>query len=68
MIKVNVDGTKSICNAALKSKVNKLVYFSSIHAFNQFPYQTVLDEKRKLVDTQSASPYDLTKGRIIFRF
>ena len=62
MKKVNVDGTKSICNAALKSKINKLIYFSSIHAFNQFPYQTVLDEKRKLVDTQSASPYDLTKA------
>ena len=26
MIKVNVDGTKSICNAALKSKINKLEY------------------------------------------
>ena len=62
MKKVNVEGTKSICNAALKSKMNKLIYFSSIHAFNQFPYQTVLDEKRKLVDTQSASSYDLTKA------
>ena len=62
MIKVNVDGTKSICNAALKSKIDKLIYFSSIHAFNQFPYKTVLDEKRKLVDTQSASSYDLTKA------
>ena len=49
MKKVNVDGTKSICNAALKSKINKLIYFSSIHAFNQFPYQTILNEKRKLV-------------------
>ena len=39
MKKVNVEGTKSICNAALKSKINKLIYFSSIHAFNQFPYQ-----------------------------
>ena len=28
MKKVNVDGTKSICNAALKSKINKLIYFS----------------------------------------
>ena len=62
MIKVNVGGTKSICNAALKSKINKLVYFSSIHAFNQFPYKIVLDEKRKLVETRSASPYDFTKA------
>ena len=62
MIKVNVGGTKSICNAALKSKINKLIYFSSIHAFKQFPYLSVLDEKRQLVDTQSASPYDFTKA------
>ncbi|RPH02728.1 MAG: NAD-dependent epimerase/dehydratase family protein [bacterium TMED144] len=62
MIKVNVGGTKSICNAALKSKINKLIYFSSIHAFNQSPYQSVLNEKRQLVDTQSASPYDFTKA------
>ena len=31
MKKVNVDGTKSICNAALKSKINKLIYLSLIH-------------------------------------
>ena len=63
MIKVNVDGTKSICNAALKSKINKLIYFSSIHAFKQFPYEAELDEKRKLVDTPSASLYDFTKAK-----
>ncbi len=62
MEKVNVEGTKSICNAALKSKIGKLIYFSSIHAFNQSPYQSVLNEKRGLVDTQSASPYDFTKA------
>lgn len=62
MKKVNVEGTKSICNAALKSKINKLIYFSSIHAFKQYPYQTVLDEKRELVNNKSAPPYDFTKA------
>ena len=62
MVRVNVDGTKSICNAALKSKIDRLIYFSSIHAFNQFPYEDTLDEKRKLVDTQSVSSYDFTKA------
>ena len=62
MKKVNIDGTRIICNAALKSKIKKLIYFSSIHAFQQYPFDQMLDEDRPLVKTPSTPPYDYTKS------
>ena len=42
MKKVNIDGTRIVCNAALKSKIKKLIYFSSIHAFQQYPLDLII--------------------------
>ena len=49
---VNVIGTKNIVEACLATGVQKLIYFSSIHAIEQRP-EGPLDETRPLVETSS---------------
>ena len=69
MHEINVVGTKNICQAAMDANITKLIHFSSVHAFNQIPTNEPLDEKRPLVDTKNAPPYDKTKAaaqRIIY--
>ena len=62
MHKINVEGTRSIANAAVESGVRKLVYFSSVHAFEQQPTSEPLVEARPLVTDPRALPYDRTKA------
>ena len=62
MRKINVEGTKSIVNATINSGVEKMVHFSSIHAFEQQPTSEPLIENRPLVSDPSALPYDRTKA------
>lgn len=45
---VNVTGTKNVVEASLAAGVQRLVYFSSIHALQQQP-EEMLDENRELV-------------------
>jgi dihydroflavonol-4-reductase len=49
MREVNVTGTKNIVEACLSSGVQRLVYFSSIHALQQQPEEE-LDENRPLIE------------------
>ena len=63
MERVNVQGTKAMCNAALMSKIERFIYFSSIHAYEQKPLEDVLNENRILVSDSRSSEYDLTKAR-----
>jgi len=49
---VNVMGTKNIVEACLATNVQKLIYFSSIHAIEQQP-EGPLDETRPLITTSS---------------
>lgn len=62
MRKINVEGSRSISTAALGAGVKKLVYFSSIHAFQQQPTMEALEESRPLVNDPKATPYDRTKA------
>ena len=62
MRKINVEGTKSIVTAAIDSGVEKMVHFSSIHAFEQQPTSEPLIENRPLVSDPKALPYDRTKA------
>jgi len=62
MHRVNVEGTKSMCAAALSSQIKRFVYFSSIHAFQQEPLNSKLIENRLLVTDPKAPQYDLTKA------
>ena len=68
---VNVDGTKKVCDMALKHNVKKLIHFSSVDAFVREPLEDPLLEDRPLIGDAKAVPYDLSKAdaqRIILDF
>ena len=59
---VNVDGAQNVVEAALECRVRRLVHFSSIRAYNQFPLDEVLDETRGQVGGLSRPAYDRSKA------
>lgn len=60
--RVNVVGTRNVVEACLHCGVEKLVYFSSIHAYRQEPFDLPLDEDRPLLIDDSAPPYERSKA------
>jgi dihydroflavonol-4-reductase len=60
---VNVGGTRNVVEACLACGVQRLVHFSSIHAFSPEPVDGVIDEARPLVANQPrVLIYDRTKA------
>ena len=59
---INIDGTATICQAALDAHIPKFIHFSSIHAFQQRPTDQPLLEERPLVSEGQSAPYDQTKA------
>lgn len=59
--KTNVEGTRNILEQAIKEKVTRFIHFSSIHAFNQYPLNEPLNEKRPLVNSDGMI-YDQSKA------
>ncbi|GIS72891.1 MAG: hypothetical protein CM1200mP10_24680 [Candidatus Neomarinimicrobiota bacterium] len=60
---INIEGTEAICEASIRAGVERLIHFSSIHAFQQNPTYTALTEKRPLVkNDQKVDPYGRTKA------
>ncbi len=57
---INVTGTKNVLEIAGEKKINRVIHFSSIHAFDQKPYETPVDETRPFVSKNSVF-YDQTK-------
>ena len=69
--KINVDGTKNVCEASVNGNVKKLVHFSSIDAFAREPMDEPLYETRELVTGPKSIPYDLSKAdgqKIVLEF
>ena len=62
MEKINVGGTKAMTDAALQAGISRFIHFSSVHAFQQRPTNEPLTEKRPLVVSKKAAPYDRTKA------
>jgi len=60
--RVNVEGTRNVIAACRKCHVRRLVYFSSIHAYQQAPFDQALDESRPLLTDQDAAPYERSKA------
>ena len=68
---VNVEGTRNVCEAAVKAGIKKLIHFSSVDAFYRFPIEDPLLESRSLIDDPNAVPYDLSKAdgqKIVLKF
>ena len=59
---VNVEGTRNICEAAMKHGVKRLIHFSSVDAFERYPLDEPLLEDRPLIENRNAVPYDLSKA------
>ena len=59
---VNVAGARNVVEAALECRVRRLIYFSSIRAFNQFPLDEALDETRGRVGGLPRPAYDRSKA------
>ena len=59
---VNAAGARNVVDAALGCGVRRLIHFSSIHAFDQYPLDEVLDEDRALVPDDYRHPYDASKA------
>jgi dihydroflavonol-4-reductase len=63
VFRVNVDGTRNVVEACLRSGVRRLIHFSSVHAFEQAPHDRPIDEERPIADTDRTLPYDRSKAR-----
>jgi dihydroflavonol-4-reductase len=57
-----VQGTRHVIEACRRAGVRRLVYFSSIHALEQQPFDTPVTESRPLVDARRCPPYDRSKA------
>jgi dihydroflavonol-4-reductase len=60
--RVNVNGTRNVVEACLRCDVRRLVYFSSIHAYQQEPFDGPLDEGRPLLTDGRNPPYERSKA------
>ncbi|MFI5135520.1 MAG: NAD-dependent epimerase/dehydratase family protein, partial [Chitinophagales bacterium] len=58
--RTNVEGTARLIGLAKNSGVKRMIYISSIHAFNQIPSDEVLNEKRDYVSDRGFD-YDRSK-------
>ena len=58
----NVSGTRNVVEAALECGVRRLVHFSSIQAYNQYPLDEVLDESRDSADGTRHDSYNRSKA------
>ena len=58
--KTNVEGTERLTRMAALSGIKRMIYISSIHAFNQFPVDVPLNESRDYVNDR-AFDYDRSK-------
>ena len=59
---INVTGTRNVVEACLRTGVRRLIHFSSIHALEQEPFTTPVDESRPLVESRRYPPYDRSKA------
>ena len=59
---INLDGTRNVVNACLKTGVQRLIHSSSINALSQEPERTLIDESRSLVNSAQYPPYDRSKA------
>jgi len=59
---VNVDGTRHVVAACEKTRVRRLIHFSSIHALSPDPHDQAIDETRALTSSPRMPPYDRSKA------
>jgi dihydroflavonol-4-reductase len=63
MHETNVLGTRNVCQAAIKARVRRLVYASSVHAFVESALATTLNESTAIDPTRALGDYGRSKAR-----
>lgn len=58
----NVTGARNVAEAALECRVQRMVHFCSVHAFEQRPLSQPLDEERERVISWRRPAYDRSKA------
>jgi dihydroflavonol-4-reductase len=61
--RTNVEGARNVAEACLKAGVDRLVHFSSIHAFQQEPLDVPVTEESEYADKPYDCAYDRSKAR-----
>lgn len=59
---VNVEGTKNVLQAALRKRIRRLVYTSSIHAIRRAPHGVEMDESLDFDANNPYGEYDRSKA------
>lgn len=62
LYQVNVEGTRNVVNACLKTGVKRLIYTSSVHALKEPPKGVIIDENCGFDPQYSRGGYDETKA------
>ena len=62
LYQVNVEGTRNVVNACLKTGVGRLTYTSSVHALKEPPKGVIIDENCGFEPQYSRGGYDETKA------
>jgi dihydroflavonol-4-reductase len=62
LYQVNVEGTRNVVAACLKTGVKRLVYTSSVHALKEAPHGKVIDESCGYHPESSRGGYDCSKA------
>ena len=60
--KVNVEGTKNVLATALRKRIRRLVYTSSIHAIQRAPHGVKMDESLGFDQENTYGEYDRSKA------
>jgi dihydroflavonol-4-reductase len=60
--KVNVEGTRNVLQAALRARIRRLVYTSSIHAIARAPHGVSMDESLGFDQNNPYGEYDRSKA------
>jgi dihydroflavonol-4-reductase len=61
--RVNIEGTQKVVDACRKTGVRRMVYTSSIHAINEPPHGTPIDESQPFKSNSVAADYAWSKAR-----
>ncbi len=61
MMKVNVDGTANIVNAAVEAGVKKILHVSSVAALGRTMQESHVNEEKKWEETKADTPYAKSK-------
>jgi dihydroflavonol-4-reductase len=62
LYRVNVNGTKNVVEACLKTGVRRLVYTSSIHAIKELPHGSIIDESQPFDPVSVLGDYAKSKA------